>query len=112
MRAEFRTPQERVTPLRRRQIELPRRMTGKERRRLNPNRGLIKLCDRYADIFLSRFVYPFLAPLWNPYSWLLERRFGLTETKLSPTGWPRGLAPLRVLLSAALRTAVSSPPPG
>jgi predicted MPP superfamily phosphohydrolase len=81
-------------------------MTGKERRRINPNRGLIKLCERYADIFLSRFVYPFLAPVWNPYSWLLERRFGLAETTVSPASWPRGLAPLRVLLITDIHAGI------
>ena len=98
MRAEIRTLEDNTPPLRKRQLAPPRLMTGKERRRLNPNRGLIKLCDRYADIFLSRFVYPFLEPLWNPYSWLLERRFGLAEIQLSPAGWPPGLPRLRALL--------------
>ena len=106
MRAETRTPEENISQLQGRQLAPPRRMTGKERRRLNPNRGLIKLCERYADIFLSRFVYPFLAPLWNPYSWLLERRFGLAETKLSPSGWPRELAPLRVLLITDIHAGI------
>lgn len=106
MRAEILTPDENLTQLRRRRLAPPRRMTGKERRKLNPNRGLIKLFDRYADIFLSRFVYPFLAPLWNPYSWLLERRFGLAETQLSPAGWPRGLAPLRVLLLTDIHAGI------
>jgi predicted MPP superfamily phosphohydrolase len=81
-------------------------MTGKERRLMNPNRGLIKLCDRYADIFISRFVYPLLDPLWNPYSWLLERRFRLAETHLSPIGWPHGLAPLRVLLITDIHAGI------
>jgi hypothetical protein len=66
MRAALRTPNQNLAQLRRRRLAPPHPMTGKERRRINPNRGLIKLCDRYADIFLSRFVYPFLPPLWNP----------------------------------------------
>ena len=110
MRAAIITREEPVTQLRRRQLAPPRRMTGQERRRINPNRGLIKLCDRYADIFLSRFVYPFLAPLWNPYSWLLERRFAVAETKLSPPCWPGGLAPLRVLLITDIHAGIFLPP--
>ena len=106
MRAEIRDREEPLAFLRRDPLAPPRAMTGKERRLLNPNRGLIKLCDRYADIFISRFVYPLLDPLWNPYSWLLERRFRLAETKLSPTGWPRGLAPLRVLLITDIHAGI------
>lgn len=106
MRAIICTQDESFTQLRRRRLAAPRRMTGRERRWINPNRGLIKLCDRYADIFLSRFVFPFLEPLWNPYSWLLERRFSVGETKLSPAGWPRGLAPLRVLLITDIHAGI------
>lgn len=65
---------------------------------MNPNRGLVKLCERQLDIFFSRFVYPWFGHMWSPYCWLLERRFALAETKIAPVGWPRGLAPLRVLL--------------
>src|SRR4026209_2646152 len=78
--------------LKRRQLAPPRAMTGKERRRMNPNRGLIKLCERYADITISRFVYPLLGKVWNPYSWQLEQRFELAETTLCPAGWPAGVA--------------------
>jgi predicted MPP superfamily phosphohydrolase len=106
MRAELRTSNPNLAQLRRRCLAPPRPMTGKERRRINPNRGWIKLCDRYADILLSRFVYPFLAPLWNPYSWILERRFALAQTELSPAGWPRGLAPLRVLLITDIHAGI------
>jgi hypothetical protein len=95
-----------TTPLRTRRLDPPRVMTGNERRLMNPNRGLIKLCDRYADIFISRFIYPLLDHLWNPYSWQLERRFGLAETKLSPADWPRGLAPLRVLLITDIHAGI------
>ncbi len=95
-----------TTPLRTRRLDPPRTMTGNERRLMNPNRGLIKLCDRYADIFISRFVYPLLDHLWNPYSWQLQRRFCLAESKLSPTGWPRGLAPLRVLLITDIHAGI------
>jgi predicted MPP superfamily phosphohydrolase len=76
----------------------PRMITGTERRRINPNRGLIKLFERYADLLVSRFVYPMLGHVWSPYCWILEQRFRLAETTLSPALWPRDLAPLRVLL--------------
>ncbi|HSK30674.1 MAG TPA: metallophosphoesterase, partial [Candidatus Limnocylindria bacterium] len=73
---------------------------------MNPNRGLIKLCERYLDMSISRFVYPLLGDLWNPYSRLLERRFSLAETRLSPAGWPPGLAPLRVLLVSDIHSGI------
>ncbi|HEX6767929.1 MAG TPA: hypothetical protein VF208_01160, partial [Candidatus Binatia bacterium] len=73
---------------------------------MNPNRGLIKLCERYADITISRFVYPLLGQVWNPYSWQLERRFELAETTLSPAGWPAGVAPLRVLLITDIHAGI------
>jgi predicted MPP superfamily phosphohydrolase len=92
--------------LKMRQLAPARRMTGTERRRMNPNRGLIKLGERYADIFVSRFVYPLIGPIWNPYSWLLERRFTVAETRLAPAGWPRGVAPLRVLLITDIHAGV------
>ena len=60
-------------------------MTGKERRLMNPNRGLIKLFERYMDMAISRYVYPLFGHIWSPYSWLLERRFTLAETKLAPS---------------------------
>jgi predicted MPP superfamily phosphohydrolase len=81
-------------------------MTGKERRRINPNGGFIKLVERNLDILVSRFLFPSLAPLWNPYSWLLEKRFCLAETTVSPPGWPSGLAPLRVLLVSDIHTGI------
>ncbi len=81
-------------------------MTGNERRHINPNHGLIKLLERYADMFVSRFVYPRLASLWNPYTFLLENRFRLAEVDLVPPGWPRGLAPLRVLLITDIHAGI------
>jgi len=81
-------------------------MTGGERRRINPNRGLIKLCERYTDVLISRFVYPLVGHLWSPYCWVLERRFTLAEAKLSPAGWPRGLAPLRLLLITDIHAGI------
>jgi predicted MPP superfamily phosphohydrolase len=83
---------------RERRLGPPQPMTGRERRRINPNRGLVKLCERNMDLLVSRFVYPLIGHFWSPYSWLLEKRFTLTETKLSPAGWPPGVAPLRLLL--------------
>jgi predicted MPP superfamily phosphohydrolase len=73
---------------------------------MNPDRGWIKLCERYLDMMISRFVYPLVGEVWNPYSWLLEHRFALAETKLSPAGWPRGLAPVRVLLISDIHTGI------
>ena len=73
---------------------------------MNPNHGLIKLCERYVDMFVSRFVYPLLGPVWNPYSWQLDRRFALAQTKLAPADWPRGLAPLRVLLISDIHAGI------
>lgn len=81
-----------------RQLAPARVISGNERRRMNPNRGLIKLAERYADIFVSRFVYPLIGLIWNPYSWLVERRFSVAEATLAPAGWPIGARPLRVLL--------------
>ncbi len=98
MRAEIRTLEENSTPLRRRRLAPPQTMTGKERRWMNPNRGIMKRCERYADILISRFFYPLLGHVWNPYDWLLERRFAVAETSLSPARWPRGLPALRILL--------------
>ena len=73
---------------------------------MNPNRGLIKLCERQADWLISRFLYPLLGRVWNPYSWLLEKRFSLAEAKLSPVGWPQDLAPLRVLLISDIHAGI------
>ncbi len=97
---------ERPILLRRRQLKKLRVMTGRERRWMNPNHGLIKLCERYMDILVTRFVYPKLGQVWSPYCWLLERRFSLAETKLAPAGWPCGLAPLRVLLISDIHAGI------
>ena len=106
MRAETLTCEDYPGSLRRRQLNAPRLMTGKERRMMNPNRGLIKLFERHMDIAISRYVYPLFGHIWSPYSWLLERRFTLAETKLAPMGWPAGLAPLRVLLLTDIHAGI------
>jgi uncharacterized protein len=94
------------TKLKSRRLGPPRIMTGNERRRINPNHGLVKLCERYMDLLVSRFVYPLVGHFWSPYSWLLEKRFTITEAKLSPAGWPRGLKPLRLLLITDIHTGI------
>jgi len=81
-------------------------MTGRERRWINPRKGLIKVFERNLDVVVSRFLYPRLSRVWNPYSWLLERRFVLTEASVSPLGWPAGLDPLRVLLVSDIHTGI------
>jgi predicted MPP superfamily phosphohydrolase len=97
---------ERLTSVRRRALKKLRMMTGKERRWMNPNRGLIKRCERFMDILVTRFVYPMMGHVWNPYSSLLERRFALAETKLAPPGWPTGLKTLRVLLITDIHAGI------
>ena len=106
MRAEIRTLEDYSTPLCRRRLAPPRTMTGNERRWMNPNRGIMKRCERYADIFISRFCYPLLGRVWHPYSWLLERRFEVAEAKLSPARWPRGMPSLRVLLITDIHAGI------
>src|SRR6266536_87440 len=89
-----------------RRLGRARLMTGKERRWINPNKGLLKILERNLDMVVSRFLYPHLSRVWNPYSWLLEKRFVLTETSVSPAGWPRRLDPLRVLLISDIHTGI------
>jgi predicted MPP superfamily phosphohydrolase len=92
--------------LQRRKLGAARFITGRERRHINPNRGLVKVLERYADILISRFIYPHLTPFWNPYRWILEKRFQLGEAKIVPPGWPRGLAPLRLLLITDIHAGI------
>jgi hypothetical protein len=80
-------------------------MTGRERRWLNPDRGPLKLLERNLDIIVSRFLYPRLSRVWNPYAWLLARRFGLTDVTVAPPRWPPGPA-LRVLLLSDIHTGI------
>ena len=107
MHASILTAKNPPTKLKRRRLPPPRTITGTERRRINPNSGLIKLGERYADFFISRFVYPLLGHIWSPYCWLLHRRFRLAETRLAPARWPRGIAPLRLLLMGRLKAGCS-----
>jgi predicted MPP superfamily phosphohydrolase len=92
--------------LRTRRLRPARLMTGTERRWINPNKGLVKIFERNLDMIVSRFLYPHLSRVWNPYSWLLARRFVLTEASVSPGGWPRNLDPLRVLLVSDIHTGI------
>ena len=89
---------------RHRRLAPPRRMTGQERRRLDPNRGVLKVLERSIDKIASRFIFPHLLGLWHPYSWLLPRRFSLSEISISPVGWPEGIPPLRILLLSDIHT--------
>jgi predicted MPP superfamily phosphohydrolase len=81
-------------------------MSGRERRWINPTKGLIKILERNMDIVVSRYLYPHLSRVWNPYSWLLERRLVVTEASVSPLGWPRRLDRLRVLLISDIHTGI------
>jgi predicted MPP superfamily phosphohydrolase len=81
-------------------------MTGRERRRIDPNRGPLKMLERNLDIVVSRFLYPRLAHVWKPYSRLLGRRFGVADIEVSPTGWPVGGSRVRVLLVSDIHTGI------
>jgi predicted MPP superfamily phosphohydrolase len=77
-----------------------------ERRWLDPNRGVFKLLERNADLLMSRFLYPYLFGLWNPYSRLLAKRFSLAEISISPPRWPPRLPSLKVLLLSDIHTGI------
>jgi uncharacterized protein len=81
-------------------------MTGRERRRIDPNRGPLKILERNLDILVSRFLYPRLGHLWNPYSRVLEQRFGVADLEVAPTGWPPDGPRLRVLLLSDIHTGI------
>jgi len=81
-------------------------MSGRERRWINPTKGLVKILERNLDIVVSRSLYPHLSRVWNPYSWLLERRLVVTEVSVSPLGWPKELDRLRVLLISDIHTGI------
>ncbi len=73
-------------------------VSGRERRWIYPNRGLIKRLERGLDVFASRHLYPHLFGIWSPYSWQLPRRLVVSEATLAPRRWPADMPPLRVLL--------------
>jgi predicted MPP superfamily phosphohydrolase len=81
-------------------------MTGRERRWLDPNRGVLKILERRLDIIVSRFLYPHLDRVWNPYSWQLQRRFSVADTEVAPPGWPPPVSRLRVLLVSDVHTGI------
>jgi uncharacterized protein len=81
-------------------------MTGRERRRLDPSRGPLKIIERNLDIVVSRFLYRRLAHVWQPYSRVLERRFGVADIEVAPAGWPVGAARLRVLLISDIHAGI------
>lgn len=87
-----------VTRFPSRRLGGPRSLSGRERRWLNPNRGILKLIERTVDRIASRYVYPHLLGIWSPYSWQLPRRLVIAHGTLSPTPWPAGMPPLRILL--------------
>jgi uncharacterized protein len=91
-------------PLPWRQLRAPRRMRGDERRWLDPERGLLKRVERTIDRVVSRYLYPHVLGVWQPYCWLLARRFSLAVATVSPPWWPADLADLRVLLISDIHT--------
>jgi len=109
--SERRVKEIEATICRRRQLGPARRITGRERRWINPNKGLFKIAERNVDILVSSFLFPHMARIWNPYSWLLDRRFGLAETSVSPAGWPKEVDALRVLLISDIHTGIFLRPP-
>lgn len=58
------------------------------------------------DRLVSRFLYPHLSAIWNPYTWLIGRRFRVAETTVSPPCWPRALPPTRVLLLSDIHCGI------
>jgi predicted MPP superfamily phosphohydrolase len=92
--------------LKRRQLAPPRLTTGKERRWLDPNRGLLKMFERDIDFIVSRYIYPHLLGIWNPYSSILTQRFSLAEISVAPPLWPQDLPPLRILLLSDIHTGI------
>jgi hypothetical protein len=61
-----------------------RRTTGRERRWLDPEGGLLKRTERIIDRLTARYVYPHLLGVWHPYCWLLPRRFSLAAATVTP----------------------------
>ena len=92
--------------LRRRQLAHPRVTTGQERRWLDPNKGLFKMFERDIDFVVSRYIYPHLLGIWNPYSSILSKRFSLAEISLTPPLWPQSLPALKILLLSDIHTGI------
>ena len=90
----------------RRRLGPPTVLSGRKRRWINPEKGLLKVFEREMDILVSRFLYPHISRVWNPYSWVLERRFSFAETRVQPHGWPANLDPIRVLLISDIHTGI------
>jgi uncharacterized protein len=87
-----------------RELRPPRRTTGRERRRFDPGRGLLKRAERTIDRFTARYVFPHLLGVWHPYCWLLPRRFSLAVATVMPPLWPASADDLRVLLLSDIHT--------
>jgi len=86
----------------RRRLPPPHVTTGRERRWLDPQHGIIKRAERMLDRVVARYVYPHLFGVWHPYCWQLPRRFEVATARLRP---PRWTAPaLRVLLVSDIHT--------
>ncbi len=88
----------------RRALPAPRPMTGRERRWLDAQRGIIKRSERFIDRVIARYVYPHLFGLWHPYCWQLPRRLEVATARLVPPRWPRSVPPLRVLHVSDIHT--------
>jgi hypothetical protein len=87
-----------------RQLPPPHRTTGRERRWLDPFRGLFKRTERGIDRVATRYVYPHVFGVWHPYCWLLPRRFSLGVATVTPPLWPREADGLRILLLSDIHT--------
>jgi predicted MPP superfamily phosphohydrolase len=87
-----------------RQLPPPRCTTGRERRWLDPKRGLLKRAERIIDRFAARYVFPHLLGVWHPYCWQLPRRFSLAVATVTAPLWPDSADALRVLLLSDIHT--------
>lgn len=81
-------------------------MTGKERRWLDPRKGIVKVLERQVDRVVSRYLFPHMLRVWNPYSWLLAWRFALAEISISPVSWPREIPRLKILLLTDIHAGI------
>jgi predicted MPP superfamily phosphohydrolase len=92
--------------LKRRRLAPPRLTTGNERRWLDPNKGLLKMFERDIDYVVSRYIYPHLLGIWNPYNSILSKRFSLAQISLAPPLWPHKLPLLKILLLSDIHTGI------